>query len=178
MEGFFFSQVTLFQLYQYFVDIMQINDKIIEENNRNDCERKVGMIPVKPEIISFLIADMLIQEKGTNKWSAIGIFDRIRAAGFPYIHPGLSLYIRLADAEGHYDVRVEFCDTSDHVLALFEGISLSIQSRLHQPDLAIKTANLTIPEPGKYYFKLYFNGAFAKGFRLDVEEVPQKLHGK
>lgn len=37
MEGFFFSQVTLFQLYQYFVDIMQINDKIIEENNRNDC---------------------------------------------------------------------------------------------------------------------------------------------
>lgn len=136
------------------------------------------MSPVKPEIVSFLIADMLIQEKGTNKWSAIGIFDRIRAAGFPYIHPGLSLYFRLADAEGNYDVRVEFCDNNDHILALFEGITLSIHSRLHQPDMAIKTANLPIPTPGKYYFKLYFNGAFAKGFQLHVEEVPQKLCGE
>ncbi|GJQ22667.1 MAG: hypothetical protein HBSAPP01_04570 [Candidatus Brocadia sapporoensis] len=136
------------------------------------------MLPVKPEIISFLIADMLIQEKGTNKWSAIGIFDRIRAAAFPYVHPGLSLYVRLADAEGNYDVRVEFCDNNDQILALFEGIRLSIQSRLYHPDIAIKTANLPIPKPGKYYFKLYFNGAFSKGFQLDVEEIPTKIHGE
>lgn len=136
-----------------------------------------GMSPVKPEIVSFLIADMLIQEKGTNKWSAIGIFDRIRAAGFPYVHPGLSLYIRLADAEGNYDVRVEFCDNNDHILAMFDGITLSVHSRLHQPDIAIKTANLPIPKPGKYYFKLYFNKAFVKGFQLHVEEVLHKPCG-
>src|SRR5574337_2043536 len=131
------------------------------------------MSPVKPEIISFLIADMAIQEKVTNKWSAIGIFDRIRAASFPYVHPGLALYIRLADAEGDYDIRVEFCDDNDHILAVFEGITLSILSRLHHPDLGIKTVNLLIPQPGKYYFKLYFNGSFAKGFQLDVEEISQ-----
>ncbi|MFN3533398.1 MAG: DUF6941 family protein [Candidatus Brocadia sp.] len=129
------------------------------------------MLPVKPEIISFLIADMVIQEKGTNKWSAIGIFDRIRAASFPYIHPSLALYIRLADAEGDYDIRVEFCDDNDRIFAVFEGITLSILSRLHHPDLGIRTGNLLIPKPGKYYFKLYFNGAFAKGFPLDVEEI-------
>ncbi len=129
------------------------------------------MIPVKPEIISFLIADMVIQEKGTNKWSAIGIFDKIRAVSFPYIHPGLALYIRLADAEGDYNIRIEFCDDSDQIFAVFEGITLSIQSRLHHPDLGIKTVNLAIPKPGKYYFKLYFNGAFTKGFQLDVEEI-------
>jgi len=131
------------------------------------------MSPVKPEIISFLIADMAIQEKVTNKWSAIGIFDRIRAASFPYVHPGLALYIRLADAEGDYDIRVEFCDDNDHILAVFEGITLSILSRLHHPDLGIKTVNLLIPKPGKYYFKLYFNGVFAKDFQLDVEEISQ-----
>lgn len=130
------------------------------------------MSPVKPEIISFLIADMVIQEKGTNKWSAIGIFDRIRAASFPYVHPVLALYIRLADAEGDYNVRVEFCDDNDKILAVFEGITLSIVSRLHRPDLGIKTVNLLIQKPGKYYFKLYFNGIFAKGFQLDVEEIP------
>ena len=132
------------------------------------------MLPVKPEIISFLIADMVIQEKGTNKWSAIGIFDRIRAASFPYIHPGLGLYIRLADAEGNYDVRIEFCDDNNRIFAVFEGTTLSIHSRLHHPDFGMKTANLPIPKPGKYYFKLYFNKSFAKGFQLDVEEMPQK----
>lgn len=129
------------------------------------------MSPVKPEIISFLIADMVIQEKITNKWSAIGIFDRIRAASFPYVHPGLALYIRLADAEGDYNIRVEFCDDNDKILAVFEGITLSIHSRLHHPDLGIKTANLLIPKSGKYYFKLYFNGIFAKDFQLDVEAI-------
>lgn len=130
------------------------------------------MLPVKPEIISFLIADMVIQEKGTNKWSAIGIFDRIRAANFPYIHPCLALYIRLADAEGDYDISVEFCDDSDRIFAVFEGITLSILSRLHHPDLGIRAGNLLIPKSGKYYFKLYFNGVFAKGFQLDVDEIP------
>ncbi|MCF6154856.1 MAG: hypothetical protein E3K36_06295 [Candidatus Brocadia sp.] len=129
------------------------------------------MLPVKPEIISFLIADMVIQEKGTNKWSAIGIFDKIRAANFPYIHPCLALYIRLADAEGDYDIRVEFCDDNDRIFAVFEGITLSILSRLHHPDIGIRAVNLLIPKSGKYYFKLYFNGAFAKGFQLDVEEI-------
>ena len=125
-------------------------------------------MPVKPEIVSFLIADMVIREAGTNKWSAIGIFDHILAANFPFVLPGLSLYIRLSDAEGEYKIRVEFCDDKDRVLAFHEGITLSIPSRLLNPDFGIKTRDLPLPTPGKYYFKLYFNGEFAKGFPLEV----------
>ncbi len=131
------------------------------------------MPPVKPEIISFLIADMVIQEKGTNKWSAIGIFDRIQTAGFPFVHPSLALYIRLSDAKGDYAIRVEFCDDNDHILGVFEGITLSVSSRLHHPDLGIRIINLPIPRPGKYYFKLYFNGEFTRDFPLFVREIAQ-----
>lgn len=127
------------------------------------------MSPAEPSIVSFLISDMVIQEKGTNKWSAIGIFDRIIATDFPLLYPRLSLYIRLSDAEGNYDIRVEFCDDKDCILAIFEGISLSVPSRLHNPDLGITTINLPIQKPGKYYFKLYFNGKFATDFPLNVE---------
>ncbi len=132
------------------------------------------MIPVKPKINSFLIADMVIQDKATNKWSAIGIFDRIMASNFPCMHPNLALYIRLSDAEGKYDIRVEFCDTENRKLAVFEGITLTIPSRLHHPDLGIKTLSLPIPKPGKYYFDLYFNGELAESLPLDVEEIPKK----
>ena len=131
------------------------------------------MSPIEPVIISFLIADTVIQEKGTNKWSAIGIFDRIYAANFPTIHQSIALYIRLSDAEGDYRIRVEFCDDKDHVITFYEGITLSVPSRLLHPDLGIKTVNLPILKPGKYYFKLYFNEKFAKGFPLDVLEIPK-----
>lgn len=57
-----------------------------------------GIMPVKPEVISFIIADMVIQEKATNKWSAVGIFDRVFSKNFPFVHPSLGLYIKLADA--------------------------------------------------------------------------------
>ncbi|MBI5306852.1 MAG: hypothetical protein HZB37_00550 [Planctomycetes bacterium] len=131
------------------------------------------MPPVKPEITSFLLADMVIQEKGTNKWSAIGIFDRIQTASFPFVHPSLALYIRLSDAEGDYAIRVEFCDDNDHILGVFEGITLTVSSRLHNPELGIRTVNLHIPRPGKYYFKLYFNGEFSRDIPLLVREIAQ-----
>ncbi len=132
------------------------------------------MKPVKPNIISFLIADMVIQEKVTNKWSAIGIFDRIISPNFPYIHPSLSLYLRLSDAEGDYTIRVEFCDNEDRRLALFEGIKVSIVSRLDCVDFGIKTNGLPIPKPGNYRFNLYFNEEFAESFPLKVEQY-QKM---
>ena len=129
------------------------------------------MLPVKPEIISFLIADLVLQEKVTNKWSIIGIFDRINTANFPYVHPSLFLYIRLSDAQGDYKIQVEFCDSDDHTLAVFEGITVSVHSRLHYPEFGLKTVNLPIPRPGRYFFKLYFNGEFAKSLPLEVEEL-------
>lgn len=131
------------------------------------------MPPVKPEITSFLLADLVIQEKGTNKWSAIGIFDRIQTASFPFVHPSLALYIRLSDAEGDYAVRVEFCDDNDRILGVFEGITLTVSSRLHNPEMGIRTINLPIPRPGKYYFKLYFNGEFSRDIPLLVREITQ-----
>jgi hypothetical protein len=65
-------------------------------------------MPTKPEIITFLIADNVMQERGSNKWSAIGIFDRIYSSKFPCLHANMALYVKLADAEGEYDIRVEF----------------------------------------------------------------------
>ena len=135
------------------------------------------MSSVKPKISSFLIADTVIQDKATNKWSAIGIFDKIISINFPCVHPSLALYIRLSDAEGKYDIRVEFRDVGERKLAIFEGITLRIRSRLHHPDLGIKTLNLPIPKPGKYYFDLYFNGELTESLPLEVEELTQIKKG-
>lgn len=129
---------------------------------------------VKPKIISFLIADKVIQEKATNKWSVIGIFDKIYTSNFPCLHNSLALYIRLSEAEGDYDIHVEFCDENDRILSMFEGIKLSASSRLTPCDFGVQTRNLPIPRPGKYWFKLYFNKEFIEHLPIIVEQIPAK----
>lgn len=128
-------------------------------------------MPSKPKIITFLIADNIIQEKGSNKWSAIGIFDRIYAVKFPYLHANMALYIKLFDAEGEYNIRVEFVDSEGKKMAIFKGIKLKVRSKLDHPDFGIRAQNLMIPKPGKYHFDLYFNDDYCESYPLMVEEA-------
>lgn len=87
------------------------------------------MKPSKPHILSFLIADKVIQEKHSNKWSAIGIFDRVYVQKFPCMHATLALYVKLSDAEGKYAIRVEFSDAEGTKLGVFENVELQVNSR-------------------------------------------------
>lgn len=129
------------------------------------------MKPPKPTVQSLLIADKVIQEKITNKWSVIGIFDRILAKSFPLMWHSLALYIRLRDAEGEYNIKVEFCDEAGKVLSVFEGLKLTVHSKLATPEFGIQTYNLPLPKPGKYFFHLYLNGEFIKDFPIEAQLV-------
>ena len=123
-----------------------------------------------PEILTFLIADQVIQEKGTNKWSAIGIFDHIYADKFPLFHPTMGLYVRLVDAEGEYKIRIELTDSNQQKLAIFEGLNVRVESRLVAIDVGIQSRNLQIPKPDKYHFDLYFNDQLCKSLPLVVSQ--------
>lgn len=125
---------------------------------------------VKPIVKAFLIADKVMREEGTKKWSVIGIFDRISSKNFPCIHPSLALYIRLSNAEGEYNVKIEFCEIDGKVLSLFEG-KLKVGSRLATPEIGIQTYNLPLPKPGRYLFKLYLNDEFIQDFPIDVVQI-------
>ncbi|MEK6647414.1 MAG: hypothetical protein AABY84_12160 [Candidatus Firestonebacteria bacterium] len=115
-----------------------------------------------------------MQEKTTNKWSIVGIFDKILVRNFPSIHPSLSIYMRLTEAEGDYDIRVEFCDINKKKLAIFEGLKLSVPSKLMSPEIGIKTSSLPIPQPGKYLFNLYFNNEFLETHPIWIEQIETK----
>jgi len=123
-----------------------------------------------PSIRSFLIADQVFQQRN-GKWCIIGIFDRILVQHFPAVHHSLGLFVQLSDAEGAYDVRVEFRDSNDRVLTAIEGIKVEVTGRLSSTGLGIQTCSLPLLAPGKYFFKLFFNGEFATDIPLDVVAV-------
>ena len=124
-----------------------------------------------PVISSFLIADSAIQDRLTGKWTVVGIFDKIYGQAFPCVHPNLALYVKFADAQGRYRVKVEFRDGEDKLVSAFERIEFEAKDRLRGGDFGVATQGLPLEKPGRYQFQLYLNGEFAASVPLDVFQI-------
>ncbi|MBI2930452.1 MAG: hypothetical protein HYY16_02275 [Planctomycetes bacterium] len=129
-----------------------------------------------PEVKALLIADAVIQDKTTNKWSVIGVFDRVAAPAFPTARPTLAIYVKLADVRGTLKVAVEFRDAADRMLNRLEGIEITVPTAVTTVDFGLQTYNLPIPVPGKYHFVLYINGELAQMVPVEavVLEAPKR----
>jgi hypothetical protein len=125
-------------------------------------------MPPPPVVKSVLIADAVIQDRATGKWSVIGVFDRVAAPSFPCAHPTVAVYVRITDALGRYKVRIELRDAEDVCVSAFEGIEVEVADRLQVAEFGCMTHGLPLQKPGKYQFQLYFNGEFATAVPLDV----------
>jgi hypothetical protein len=124
-----------------------------------------------PIVKSFLIADAVLQDRLTGKWSIIGVFDRVMAPSFPVVHPTVALYLRLSDAQGKYKIRVEFRDASDRRVGLFEGIELEVKDAAQAIEVGLPTHMLPLEKPGKYQFQLFINEEFLSSAELTVMQI-------
>ena len=129
-------------------------------------------MPPTPVVKSFLVADSVLQDRATGKWSVIGIFDRIFAAQFPCVHPVVAIYVKISDAVGRYKVRVEFRDAEeDRCVSTFEGIDLEVKDRLQGAEFGIATHGLPLQKPGRYLFQLHLNDEYVASAPLTVVKV-------
>lgn len=135
------------------------------------------MPPPLPHVHSFLLADQVFQQT-TGKWCVIGEFNRILAKQYPTLLHSLGLFVKLTDAEGEYEVRAEFRDSKDRVLAIFGGLHLAVPSRLASAPIGIQTHNLAIPSPGVYFIRLYFNGQEAQSDIKFEASLFEENHGQ
>lgn len=124
-----------------------------------------------PVVKAFLVADGVIQDRATGKWSVIGVFDQIYAAAFPCFHPIVAIYVKLSDALGRYKVRVEFRDAEDAAVSVFEGIEFEVADRTKAVEFGVTTQHLPLKKEGRYQFQLYLNGEYASAATLDVLQI-------
>lgn len=114
---------------------------------------------VVPLLVAALICDVAVADPSTGKKNLIGIFDRIHVGTFPTRRP-MTLYLKVADAEGRYEVEVRYVQRStDNVLAQAKG-ALVARDRLASTDLHIAFPPLPIPEEGRYEFQVWANSMF------------------
>lgn len=124
-----------------------------------------------PVVKSFLIADVVIQDRMTGKWSVIGVFDRILSPAFPVLHPSIAFYVKMGDLQGRYRIRVEFRDATDQKVGVIEGPPIDVKDAAQSFELGIGLANVKLDRPGKYQFQLYVNEEFVASAPLEVVQV-------
>ena len=123
-----------------------------------------------PVLIAFLVCDQIIEDASTGKKTIVGVFDRIASANFPASHAPSSLYVKLIDCEGDYEVKVEFAQVSTQTILLEWAGTSSSQSRHEYTELVLSWPPLPLPELGEYEFRLWMDSKFVGNVRFKASQ--------
>ena len=130
------------------------------------------MSQVIPVLVAVLICDVAVADPSTGKKNLIGVFDRINVGRFPTEHP-MSVYLKLADAEGTYRLKVRYVRRdSGAILAEVQG-DLQVANRLQSCDLVVSFPPLPIQSEGRFEFQIWSNDIFLGGTFMDAVARPQ-----
>lgn len=130
------------------------------------------MSAVPPAVVkAFLIADAVIQDRLTRKWTVVNVFDQIFAPQFPCVHPSMALYVKLADARGRYAVRVDLRDATDALLSKIEGIVVEASGPTRSAEFGVTAQGLPLKGPGRCQFQLFLNDEYAAAASLDIVQA-------
>ena len=122
-----------------------------------------------PLLVAALICDVAVADPSTKKQNLIGIFDRVIVSNFP-TNRQMHLYIKLADAEGEYEIETKYVHRESGSKLAGAKTKLEIKDRLLTTDFYIPFPPLLIPERGRYEFQIWANSVFLGTAFLDAEE--------
>lgn len=115
------------------------------------------MEPAIPTLQNILLCERIITEKGTEKKTLIGIFDRITTNATPVTLPAFWIYARMSDAHGKYHFKLTMRFFED---LMEEGkilIGMNVPDGPGNVDLAIQLPPTLFKRPGEYVFEIYSN---------------------
>ncbi|TMQ26364.1 MAG: hypothetical protein E6K82_04640 [Candidatus Rokuibacteriota bacterium] len=121
-----------------------------------------------PSLNAMLLCDLTIREHGTGKISLIGVFENISAATFPVVHRTLSVYAKLADAEGDYAIKLELVRLDDSHVVAQGTLKAAFANRMTPGELIFNLENLAFERAGRYEFRLYADERFVAGKSFTV----------
>lgn len=121
-----------------------------------------------PVPLACLICDQVLTDENTKKKSLIGVFDHIWVGEFPTQHGPIALYARFYDAQGDYDVRVEYLKVDDQSVLGDASGNIHVAERDQTVEFAINLPSVEIPEPGKYEFRVHLNGQYFQSARFNA----------
>jgi hypothetical protein len=122
-----------------------------------------------PVPVAFLLCDQISVDQTTGKKTIVGIFDRMLVGQFPTNYRPASLYARVIDCEGEYEVRVEYVQVSTQTVLGQAGGTLRSNNRHTYTDLVLPWPVIPILASGEYEFRLWMNNKFINSIRFTAQ---------
>lgn len=129
-----------------------------------------------PKANAMLICDYVITERTTNKKSLIGVFENIGAPKFPCTHYALSVYIKLTEAQGTFQFRLELIDLKTNTMIGKSETpdNVNIQNPLIAHELVFNLKGLRFLHPGEYEFRIFANDRIFGQKTFAMNQIEQK----
>ena len=121
-----------------------------------------------PVLTAFLVCDQIIEDAGTGKKTIVGVFENIAVSKTPTTHSPSSLYVKLIDCEGDYEVKIEFAQVSTQAVLLEMAGNSSSISRHRYTEFVLPCPPLPLPAPGEYEFRLWMDNKFVGNVRVSA----------
>jgi hypothetical protein len=121
-----------------------------------------------PTLVSLLICDQVIDDKLSNKKSAIGIFNTIVVPKLPTSIHQMSLLASVTEITGRAELEIRFVRDADNAV-LFSGKgAVEAPNPLAVVDLLFAMQGLRVPDAGQYAFELLAGGEILGRRRFQV----------
>lgn len=121
-----------------------------------------------PTLVSLLICDQVIDDKLSNKKSAIGIFNTIVVPKLPTLLHQTALLASVTEITGRVELEIRLVRDADNEV-LFSGKgAVEAPNPLAVVDLLFAMQGLRIPDAGQYAFELLAGGAILGRRRFQV----------
>lgn len=107
-----------------------------------------------PTLVSLLICDQVIDDKLTNKKSAIGLFNTVLVTGFPATIPQMAVMASLTEITTRTQVELRLVRDKDNAVLFSSKGFVDAPNPLATVDLLFTMQGVRFPEPGQYAFEL------------------------
>ena len=130
-----------------------------------------------PTLVSILICDQVIDDKLSNKKSAIGIFNTILVPKVPTAIQHMAILASVTEIAGKVEMELRLVRDSDDAV-LFSGKgAVEAPNPLAVVDLLFAMQGIHIPEGGQYAFELLSGGELLGRRRFQVVVRPPPAPG-
>ncbi len=126
-----------------------------------------------PILVSLLICDQVIDDRMTNKKSAIGLFNTIFATSFPSRLHQISVMATLTEIGGATPLELRLVRDSDNEILMHTQGNVQAPSPLAMVDLIFALHGARLDAPGQYAFELLSNDQILGRRRFQAVLRPQ-----
>jgi hypothetical protein len=121
-----------------------------------------------PTLVSFLICDQVIDDKLSNKKSAIGIFNTILVPKVPAVIHQMAILASVTEISGRVELEIRLVRDTDNAV-LFSGKgNVEAPNPLAIVDLLFAMQGVQIPAAGQYAFEILSGAALLGRRRFQV----------